>query len=77
MKNLKKMKHKKTDSELKADESRKITRKQAIKKAGYAAFSAATMMLLINDPVKAQGDAHKDTYNSPDHGEKFEGFEDW
>jgi|GEM_PF-1388103 len=32
----------------------KITRKEAIKKAGYAAFSAATMMLLLNDPVKGQ-----------------------
>lgn len=33
---------------------KKITRKEAIKKAGYAAFSAATMMLLLNDPAKAQ-----------------------
>ena len=32
----------------------KITRKEAIKKAGYTAFSAATMMLLLNDPVKGQ-----------------------
>jgi hypothetical protein len=36
-------------------EDKKITRKEAIKKAGYAAFSAATMMLLLNDPAKAQG----------------------
>ena len=34
--------------------NKKITRKEAIKKAGYAAFSAATMMLLLNDPVKGQ-----------------------
>ena len=33
---------------------RKITRKKALKKVGYAAFSAATMMLLLNDPAKAQ-----------------------
>ncbi len=33
---------------------RKISRKEAIKKAGYAAFSAATMMLLLNDPARAQ-----------------------
>ena len=32
----------------------KISRKKAIKKVGYAAFSAATMMLLLNDPAKAQ-----------------------
>ncbi len=31
----------------------KISRKEALKKAGYAAFSAATMMLLLNDPVRA------------------------
>lgn len=35
-------------------ESNSITRKEAIKKAGYAAFSAATMMLLLNDPARAQ-----------------------
>ena len=31
----------------------KISRKKAIKKAGYAAFSAATMMILLNDPARA------------------------
>jgi len=31
----------------------KISRKKAIKKVGYAAFSAATMMFLLNDPAKA------------------------
>ena len=35
-------------------EGQKISRKEAIKKAGYAAFSAATMMLLLNDPARAQ-----------------------
>jgi hypothetical protein len=30
-----------------------ISRKEAIKKVGYAAFSAATMMLLLNDPARA------------------------
>jgi hypothetical protein len=33
--------------------SRKISRKEAIRKAGYAAFSATTMMLLLNDPARA------------------------
>ena len=32
---------------------RKITRKQAIRKAGYIAVSAATMMILISNPNKA------------------------
>lgn len=31
-----------------------ITRKEAIKKIGYVAFSAATMMVLLNDPLRAQ-----------------------
>ncbi|MDP4209375.1 MAG: hypothetical protein Q8928_11240 [Bacteroidota bacterium] len=32
----------------------KISRKEALKKTGYIAFSAATMMLLFNNPAKAQ-----------------------
>ncbi len=32
---------------------KKISRKKAVKKVGYAAFSAATMMILLNDPAKA------------------------
>ena len=39
----------------------KISRKEAIKKAGYAAFSAATMMLLLNDPVRAQTTSDDDS----------------
>ena len=42
----------------------KITRKEAIKKAGYAAFSAATMLILLNDPAKAQ-QIQSDTADSP------------
>jgi hypothetical protein len=33
---------------------KKITRKEAIKKAGYIAFSAATMMILLSNPLKVQ-----------------------
>ena len=33
---------------------RKITRKEAIKKTGYIAVSAATMMILLGSPKKAQ-----------------------
>lgn len=36
------------------DKARKISRKEAIKKVGFAAFSAGTMMLLLNNPAKAQ-----------------------
>lgn len=32
----------------------KMTRKQAIKKSGYIAVSAATMMILLSNPNKAQ-----------------------
>ncbi len=51
----------------------KITRKEAIKKAGYAAFSAATMMLLLNDPVKGQ-QFQSDTENSP---APIDPFDEW
>lgn len=33
---------------------RKMSRKEAIKKVGFAAFSAGTMMFLLNNPAKAQ-----------------------
>ena len=32
---------------------RKITRKEAFKKAGYLAVSAATTMILLSNPTKA------------------------
>lgn len=32
----------------------KITRKQAVKRMGFAALTAATTMLLLNKPQKAQ-----------------------
>jgi len=35
-------------------EGKKITRKQAIKKTGYMAVSAATMMILLNKNAKGQ-----------------------
>ncbi|MGQ8336614.1 hypothetical protein ACUNWD_08695 [Sunxiuqinia sp. A32] len=34
-------------------ESKKITRKEAIKKSGYAALSAATMMVLLSNKANA------------------------
>jgi hypothetical protein len=33
---------------------KKITRKEAIRKSGYIAVSAATMMILLGNPQKAQ-----------------------
>ena len=53
---------------------RKMTRKEAIKKAGYAAFSAATMLFLLNDPAKGQGDTHSRPESAP---EWDEGWGDW
>ena len=38
----------------KSPKGKKITRKQALKKAGFIALSASTMMLLLNQPGKAQ-----------------------
>lgn len=34
-------------------EGKKISRKEAIKKTGYIAVSAATMMILLSNPSKA------------------------
>ena len=47
------MEDKKNEKENTGNKGIKISRKEALKKAGYAAFSAATMMLLLNDPVRA------------------------
>ena len=52
----------------------KISRKEAIKKAGYAAFSAATMMLLLNDPAKGQEQFKSDTEDAP---APLEPFDEW
>ena len=43
------MKNKKQSSK-----NKKISRKEAMKKLGYTAFSATTMMILLNKPDKAQ-----------------------
>ncbi len=67
------MKDGNTDKSPGKGKDRKITRKEAIKKAGYAAFSAATMMLLLNDPAKAQADTHSNQATE----RSFEGFEEW
>jgi hypothetical protein len=40
----------------KKSEEKKITRKQAVKRMGVAALTAATTMLLLNKPAKGQGD---------------------
>lgn len=64
--------NKECDSPGKGDN--KISRKEAIKKAGYAAFSATTMMLLLNNPAKVHASS-TDTDNSgappPDFDDGF------
>jgi len=42
------------------DKENKISRRKALKKAGYKALSASTMLILLNDPARA------DDPNSPD-----------
>lgn len=39
------------------DSKENISRKAAIKKLGFGAFTAGTMMFLINNPAKAQTDS--------------------
>jgi len=36
--------------------SQKISRKEAVKKIGFTAFTGATMMFLLSNPAKADGD---------------------
>ena len=60
---------KKTGGSIKKDIN--ISRKEAIKKVGYAAFSAATMMLLLNDPAKAN-QTTTDSINSPAKPESWD-----
>ena len=45
-----------------------ISRRTAIRKMGYAAFASSTMLLLLNNPTKAQT-------NSEDPGDAGEGWE--
>jgi hypothetical protein len=46
---------------MKKKRQEKISRRDALKKAGFKALSAATMMVLLNDTAKGQDDP-----NSPD-----------
>jgi len=59
---------KKTASDL---ATKPISRKEAIKKTGYMAVSAATMMLLLNNSAQAGGGgpqtSHKFSNHSPRH----------
>ncbi len=36
--------------------SKKMSRKDAVKKIGFTAFTGATMMFLLNNPAKADGE---------------------
>ena len=63
----------KNERHIEQDRGRYITRKEAIKKAGYAAFSAATMMLLLNEPAKGQ-QFHSDTGDAP---APLDPFDEW
>ena len=65
------MEKRKQEKIIKGKRERKISRKEAIRKFGYAAFSAATMMLLLNDPAKAQ-QIYSDTQDSPAPLEPFD-----
>ena len=51
---MKKKIHEIASDEIKGLKERKISRKEAIKKTGYIVASAATMMILLSNPNKAQ-----------------------
>ncbi|MFP4366561.1 MAG: hypothetical protein ACLFQA_05655 [Bacteroidales bacterium] len=66
--------NKECDSPGKGDN--KISRKEAIKKAGYAAFSATTMMLLLNNPAKVHAASTDNNNQGADPGNfDDDGFE--
>lgn len=49
-----KAKSKQEVKNLDTSDEKKMTRKEALKKTGYVALSAATMMLLLSSPAKGQ-----------------------
>mgnify|MGYP006305775997 CR=1 FL=1 len=49
-------------------EGKKITRKQAIKKTGYMAASAATMMILLNENAHGMTIFHDPVQNQNGNG---------
>jgi hypothetical protein len=48
-------------------EDKKMSRKEALKKGGLIALSAATMLILLNEPARAQ-----DTSTSPDDPDNWD-----
>jgi len=44
---------------------KKITRKEALKKSGYVALAAATTLILLGTPNKAQADSSPGPSNPP------------
>jgi hypothetical protein len=48
------------DTNNKVVEKDDITRREALKKLGYAAFAATTMFLLLNNPTKAHAQSPED-----------------
>lgn len=51
-----------------------ITRRDALRKMGYAAFAASTLFLLLNNPTKAHAQSPSDTDPGDPGGG---GFDDW
>jgi len=61
------MKNIKKKSGLKVNEDSEITRREAMTRMGLAAFSAATMLLLLNKPEKAQAQDSSGDPDDPDN----------
>ena len=68
------MNKEKTKSEKELDEGTDISRREAIRKMGYAAFAASTMFLLLNNPTKV----HAASPSDDDPGDPGGGdWDDW
>jgi hypothetical protein len=53
-------KKEKIDTNSNLDEKYGMSRREAIRKMGYAAFAASTMFLLLNNPTKAYAQSQND-----------------
>jgi hypothetical protein len=70
------MKQKRKPVKGETENKEKLTRREALQKMGYAAFSSSTMLLLLNNPTKV----HAQSPNNPGEpgGPEFpDGNGDW
>ncbi len=53
-----------------------ISRREALRKLGYAAFASSTMLFLLNNPTKVHASSPGDPGDDWDWGDKNDGWDD-